>query len=478
MTNRNDDLGLLKNVDWITILAYILLVFAGWLSVYASVYDDSQAGILDLSQRSGMQVIWMGVCAVVIAVILLVDSRYYHMFSYPLYAFSILLLVAVLLFGKEINGAKSWIMIGPVAFQPTELAKFTTSLAIARYMSDYGFSFNKLSDFLRVVLILGLPFGLIVMQGDMGSAIVYVAFLIVLYREGFTGYIYVAILMITTLFILSFLVTPLSLLITILLFCTICEGIMNGHWREKCIYIAYTLLSSIAIFMLGNLILSDGISSYLAAEISILLSMGLVAMYAYRYKVRNIYLVLILLFSSIAFITITDYIFENVVQVHQQKRILDFLGVENDLRGWGYNVNQSKIAIGSGGLWGKGFLEGTQTKYRFVPEQSTDFIFCTVGEEWGFFGAALVLSLFCLLILRLIKMGERQVEPFGRIYCYSVASILFFHICINIGMTIGLVPVIGIPLPFFSYGGSSLVAFTILLFVAIKMDLTKRESAI
>ena len=476
MMNRRDNSTLLGSIDWITILVYVLLVFMGWLNIYASVYDDTQSGILDLSQRSGMQVVWMGVCAVVAMVILLVDSRYYHIFAYPLYGFSIMLLIAVLLFGVEVNGAKSWIMIGPVGFQPTELAKVTTALAIARYMSYYGFSFNKLSDFFRVAMILGLPFLIVVLQNDMGSAIVYTSFLIVLYREGFTGYIYVAVALIVTLFIMSFLITPVSMIILILLFCVVSEGIMNGEWRAKIIYLAYVLLISLVIFFISSICLDSAISMVTALEVSILLSMALVAMYAYRYRFRNISLFIVLLFSSIIFVAAIDYLFENVVQMHQQKRILDLLGIENDLRGWGYNVNQSKIAIGSGGVWGKGFLEGTQTKYKFVPEQSTDFIFCTVGEEWGFIGTMTVLALFCILIIRLMKMGERQLDPFGRIYCYSVASILFFHIFINIGMTIGLMPVIGIPLPFFSYGGSSLVAFTILLFIAIKMDLTKRES--
>ena len=235
----------------------------------------------------------------------------------------------------------------------------------------------------------------------------------------------------------------------------------------------FVSLLYLIVFLLGG-----HLSLYAAILIGVVLSLGLVAVYAYRYKIRNILLFVLLFFGSLAFTSTIEYGFNNILQIHQQKRILDLLGLESDLAHWGYNVNQSKIAIGSGGFAGKGFLEGTQTKFNFVPEQSTDFIFCTVGEEWGFLGSAFVILLFCMLIMRLIRMGERQMEPFGRIYCYCVASIFFFHVLVNIGMTIGLMPVIGIPLPFFSYGGSSMIAFTLLLFVAIRLDSAKSELTI
>ena len=237
-------------------------------------------------------------------------------------------------------------------------------------------------------------------------------------------------------------------------------------------------LGAILLYFGGNLLLESHLSVNAAVLVSVGVSLLFVAAYAYRNRLRNVWMYVGLFCGSLFFTLTVDYVFDNVLQVHQQKRILDLLGLESDLKGWGYNVNQSKIAIGSGGFFGKGFLNGTQTKYNFVPEQSTDFIFCTVGEEWGFVGSAAVAALFCLLILRLMKMGERQQEPFGRIYCYSVAAIFFFHVLINIGMTIGLMPVIGIPLPFFSYGGSSLIAFTVLLFVAVRLDATKRETII
>ena len=476
VSNRNSTL--VSGVDWVTILVYAVLVFLGWLNIYAAVYDESHAGIFDLGQRYGMQMVWIGVSFMLAVVILLVDDKYWHMLAYPLYWITILILIGVLFVGKEVNGARSWIVIGPVALQPTELVKFTTALALARYMSTYSFSIHKLSCLLQVGLILALPVGIIMLQNDTGSALVYGAFLFVLYREGFNGWVYVAAIMLVLLFVFSFLLTPETLLIVLILVCVTGEGIANGRWRLKLIYLAGVALGAILLYFGGNLLLESHLSVNAAVLVSVGVSLLFVAAYAYRNRLRNVWMYVGLFCGSLFFTLTVDYVFDNVLQVHQQKRILDLLGLESDLKGWGYNVNQSKIAIGSGGFFGKGFLNGTQTKYNFVPEQSTDFIFCTVGEEWGFVGSAAVAALFCLLILRLMKMGERQQEPFGRIYCYSVAAIFFFHVLIHIGMTIGLMPVIGIPLPFFSYGGSSLIAFTVLLFVAVRLDATKRETII
>ena len=476
VSNRNSTL--VSGVDWVTILVYAVLVFLGWLNIYAAVYDESHAGIFDLGQRYGMQMVWIGVSFMLAVVILLVDDKYWHMLAYPLYWITILILIGVLFVGKEVNGARSWIVIGPVALQPTELVKFTTALALARYMSTYSFSIHKLSCLLQVGLILALPVGIIMLQNDTGSALVYGAFLFVLYREGFNGWVYVAAIMLVLLFVFSFLLTPETLLIVLILVCVTGEGIANGRWRLKLIYLAGVALGAILLYFGGNLLLESHLSVNAAVLVSVGVSLLFVAAYAYRNRLRNVWMYVGLFCGSLFFTLTVDYVFDNVLQVHQQKRILDLLGLESDLKGWGYNVNQSKIAIGSGGFFGKGFLNGTQTKYNFVPEQSTDFIFCTVGEEWGFVGSAAVAALFCLLILRLMKMGERQQEPFGRIYCYSVAAIFFFHVLINIGMTIGVLPITGIPLPFFSYGGSSLIAFTVLLFVAVRLDATKRETII
>lgn len=458
-------------LDWITILVYTVLVLMGWVNIYAAVYDEAHSSIFDISQRYGMQLIWIGVSAFIAISILLIDDKYYHILAYPLYWFSILVLIGVLLFGKEVNGAKSWLF----GIQPSEFVKFTTALALARYMSSYSFDIRNLKHLLHVAILLGLPVLIVMLQNDTGSALVFGSFLFMLYREGFNGWVYVALLMIISLFIFSFLLEPTALLIVLILVCVVGEGMTNGNWRSKAIYLAGLALGSTLIYTVCQLLLSIDISWYLSILIAATLSIGVVILYAYRYKINNILTFILLFFGSLGFTYTVDYVFNNVLQIHQQKRILDLLGLESDLNHWGYNVNQSKIAIGSGGFTGKGFLEGTQTKFNFVPEQSTDFIFCTVGEEWGFIGSAIVIILFVILILRLIRMGERQQEPFGRIYCYCVASVFLFHITINIGMTIGIMPVIGIPLPFFSYGGSSLIAFTILLFVAIKLDASKHN---
>lgn len=467
---------MLGNVDWVAILIYLLLVLMGWFNIYAAVFDPTHTSMFDIHQRYGMQIVWIGVSLFIGLTIVLLDDKYYHMLAYPLYWISILVLIAVLFVGTEVNGAKSWITVGSVAIQPVEFVKFTTALVLARYMSNYNFSIHRFGSLLRVGVILGLPVLIIILQNDTGSAVVYAAFLFVLYREGFNNWVYVATVMIIALFIFSFLLNPITLLLILILVCVIGEAMVNGHLRDKIVYLASLALAFMAIHFGLNLLTRSNVSVYMSLLIAIVVSQIMVVVYAYRRRLRNVYIFVMLFFGSLLFTHTIDYVFDNVLQVHQQKRILDLLGLESDLKGWGYNVNQSKIAIGSGGLWGKGFLNGTQTKYNFVPEQSTDFIFCTVGEEWGFIGSFVVVTLFCLLIIRLMRMGERQHEPFGRIYCYGAAAIFLFHTLINIGMTIGLMPVIGIPLPFFSYGGSSFLAFTVLFFVAVKLDAAKRET--
>ena len=391
-------------LDWITILVYTVLVLMGWVNIYAAVYDEAHSSIFDISQRYGMQLIWIGVSAFIAISILLIDDKYYHILAYPLYWFSILVLIGVLLFGKEVNGAKSWLF----GIQPSEFVKFTTALALARYMSSYSFDIRNLKHLLHVAILLGLPVLIVMLQNDTGSALVFGSFLFMLYREGFNGWVYIALIMIISLFIFSFLLEPTALLIVLILVCVVGEGMTNGNWRSKAIYLAGLALGSTLIYTVCQLLLSIDISWYLSILIAATLSIGVVILYAYRYKINNILTFILLFFGSLGFTYTVDYVFNNVLRIHQQKRILDLLGLESDLSHWGYNVNQSKIAIGSGGFTGKGFLEGTQTKFNFVPEQSTDFIFCTVGEEWGFIGSAIVIILFVILILRLIRMGERQ----------------------------------------------------------------------
>lgn len=412
--------NIFHNIDWITVLLYLTLVFLGWVNIYAAVYDESHKSIFDISQRYGKQLIWIAAVIIIAIIILIIDAKYFSTFAYPIYVISIFSLLAVLVLGTRIAGSKSWFQIGAFSIQPAEFAKFATNLAIAKYLTTLNINLKKLKTIIKSLLIIGIPAILILLQHDMGSALVYSSFILVLYREGLSGSILILGVMIMVLFILT--------------------------------------------LILGKFIF-----------IGILAGIAFLMFFFIKRNRKNIYSIIGILILSIAFVFSVDYGFKNVLQAHQKKRIEILLGKKADLKGAGYNINQSKIAIGSGGFSGKGFLKGTQTKYNFVPEQSTDFIFCTVGEEWGFVGSFVIIFLFIALLIRLIKLAERQRSDFSRIYGYGVASILFFHVVVNIGMTIGLTPVIGIPLPFFSYGGSSLWAFTILLFIFLKQDANRLE---
>lgn len=412
--------SIFHNIDWWLVIMYLLLVFMGLLSIYSAVYDVDHPSLFDRTQRYGNQFFWIITAFILAFSIILIDVKFFTSFSYLIYGVSILLLIIVLLFGKEIAGSKSWIDFGFFSLQPAEFAKVATNLALAHYLSGLNINLKNPKVVFRSALLLFIPLILVLLQNDTGSAIVYLAFILVMYREGFSG---------------NFLI--IGAIIAVLFIFTLMVG--------KLLVMSVIAVISVALFIILQ-------------------------------KTRkNIFLLLGLFFFVFAFVYSVDYAFENVLQEHQKTRIEVLLGKKTDLKGAGYNVNQSLIAIGSGGFNGKGFLQGTQTKYKFVPEQSTDFIFCTVGEEWGFLGSTFVVVLFLTLLGRILFVAERQRSVFSRIYGYGVASILFFHFAINIGMTIGLAPVIGIPLPFFSYGGSSLWAFTILLFIFIKMDSYRLE---
>lgn len=407
--------NVLEHVDWTIVLIYVLMVLAGWLNIYAAVYNESHSSIFDLTQNYGKQLLWIGVSGVLAFIILLVDSRFYEVFSYIIYGLVLCLLLFVLVFARRVAGSASWIDIGSFKLQPAEFAKFATALAASRYLSGMNVNINRIKDKIKAGTILLVPMGLVLAQNDTGSALVFLSFVLVLFREGLPGSILVWGLITVIVFVISLLFQPLTIWIII------------GVLTILCVYL-FRKQTKMIITVVGIAILAVGMN----------ISVG--------------------------------YIFTNILEPHQKTRINVLLGKETDLKGSGYNVNQSKIAIGSGGFFGKGFLQGTQTKFDFVPEQSTDFIFCTVGEEWGFLGSAVIIFGYLFLLYKIIDSAERQRSAFSRIYGYCVASILFFHFTINIGMTIGLLPVIGIPLPFFSYGGSSLLAFTALLFVFIKLD--------
>lgn len=463
------------SVDWVMILLYVGLVLIGWMSICSASYDETAIDPYSFSHFYVKQVLWIGLSLVVALVVMLLDDKYYHMLAYPAYIGGLLVLIGTLLFGKEVNGAKAWIEFGFFSLQPVELVKIATALALARLMSSYSFSITRFGDLMRVATIILLPLLIIILQNDTGSGIVLCSFIFVLYREGLNKWLCIPFILIAALFIGSLILTPMTMLVLLILLCTIFEVLMNGEWQSRVIYLATLALTSIVIYLVANYLIGWPLSAYKALMGVTLLSMLVVVVYAYRAHLRNIFIVVAIFVGSMIFLPTTSFLFNEVLQPHQKDRIYSFLGIKNDPQGIDFNVNQSKIAIGSGGLTGKGFLEGTQVKYNFVPENHTDFIFCTVGEEWGFLGCLVVLAMYCTLILRLMRIGERQEEPFGRIYCYCVASILLFHLMVNVGMTIGLMPVMGIPLPFMSYGGSSLMAFTLLLFIAIRFDASRRR---
>ncbi|MGZ2368868.1 rod shape-determining protein RodA [Ancylomarina sp. YFZ004] len=470
----NRRVSLIKNLDWMTVMLYAILVFLGWINIYAAVYNEDHQSIFDATQRYGKQLIWIGAAFFIAIIILTIESKFYSAFAYPTLILMILLLLAVLVFGVKVNGARSWFQLGSIRFQPAEFAKFATNLAIARYLSQHNFKIHKIKSLFITGLILFTPAVLILMQNDTGSALVYSVFILVLYREGLSGFVLLLALLAAIFFIFTLIYSSFTVAILIVIIAAISLKMIGIHIKQ--IAIAFALLAgSFGTLWLINKGTGLQLGNFSLLVSSMILNAAPFLLYSYRNKIKNAALVLLLVIGSLFYTFSVSYIFNRILEPHQQQRINELLGIQSDPYGAGYNVNQSKIAIGSGGFNGKGFLNGTQTKFNFVPEQSTDFIFCTVGEEWGFLGSALVLILHLSLILRLIFLAERQRSSFSRIYGYGVASILFFHIAVNVGMTIGLAPVIGIPLPFFSYGGSSLWSFTILLFIFLRLDANRLE---
>ena len=408
-------------VDWLLVVLYAVVVLLGWLNIYAAVYDESSGySIFDPATNSGKQFIWIVVSVVVILLILLMDYSIFTIFPYFFYGLAIIMLIATVLFAREVNGAKAWLEFGPIKFQASELAKLATALTLAKFINDHNVKFNQLKPYFISFGLLVIPIVLIALQPDPGTILVFMSFLIAFYREGMDPTLIIMGIIAGAFFILTLLV-PKVLLIT-------------------------------GIFLVGFLI---------------------IGLLTYTYK--KAFIVFISMFFIVGYVFSVDKIMTDVLKPHQQNRIRVLINPNIDPQGAGWNITQSKIAIGSGGLFGKGFLEGTQTKYDFVPEQSTDFIFCTIAEEHGWMGSFLLVIIYMAILIRIIIIAERQKFRFTRVYGYFVAGILFFHFMINMGMTIGLFPVIGIPLPFFSYGGSSLLSFSVLLFVLIKLDAHRNQ---
>ncbi len=475
--------SIFRSLDWWTIGIYIALLAFGWISVCGASYTYGDNDILSLGTRSGMQIVWIGTSITLGFVLLMLDNKFYDTFAYVIYGVLLLLLFATIFNPHEIKGSRSWLVLGPLRLQPAEFAKFATALAVAKLMSTYGFDIHRWKDFAAACAIVMLPMLFIVGQKETGSALVYLSFFLMFYREGmpgsvlFTGVAMVVYFVVgirfgeTLIYPTPTPVGPFAVLTLVQLFSAGMVRIYCGDKRQSWLIIGYSLGATVLAVLFAEFVLPFNIVYVqLIATAALVLFLLYQALYT---RLRNYFLILIFTVGSVAFFYSASYVLNNVMEPHQRVRINVLLGLDEDLKGAGYNVHQSEIAIGSGGLRGKGFLNGTQTKLKYVPEQDTDFIFCTVGEEEGFVGSAGVLLLFLALILRLIKMAERQPFGFGRIYGYCVLSVFLFHVFINVGMVLGLTPVIGIPLPFFSYGGSSLWGFTLLLFIFLKIDASR-----
>ena len=508
--------GLKQSIDWKLIVCYLILVLIGWFNIYASVHSSEPASMFDFDSRSGKQFVWI-LTSIGIAVFILfvLSPRVYEGLSVPIYLFTLALLVAVIFLGIEVKGSRSWFEFGPVRFQPAEVSKISTSLMLATIMSQLGYRIGRAKDFIITALIILIPMLIIVAQSETGSALVYVGFIFMLYREGLSGWLIFMMGMAILLFILTLTASPFTSILVLAAVVSLCICLYTEKGKLW-LMIGVPLIALTACIpsmmnavidsyeagqagaaIVSNVMEANGILPggralgditaatetvvtesepfiYKIKPLYILLGILTVALpfmiyQAYRERSRFAFLAILSQIAGIALVFSADFLFNNVLQDHQRKRIEVLLGMKEDPAGVGYNVNQSMIAIGSGGLFGKGYLNGTQTTFGFVPEQSTDFIFCTIGEEWGFAGSAVVILLYVFLIWRIIYNAERSREGFTRIYGYCVACCIFMHLFINIGMTIGLMPVIGIPLPLISYGGSSLWGFTAMLFIFIAL---------
>lgn len=463
---------------------YVILVMCGWLSVCGASYDYGDPDFFSLSTRAGKQLMWIGCSFGLGFVLLMIEERFYDTYAYLIYGILLLLLFGTIFNPHEIKGSRSWIVLGPVSLQPAEFAKFATALALAKYIGEYTFSMEKGKNLMMALGIILVPMVLIVCQKETGSALVYLSFFLVLYREGMTGAVLFSGICAVVYFIVGIRFSEVmmpdectswgdfSVMTLIVIFSALLVKAYGKNYSRAFGYILLAGLGTILLGVLFSLYVIPYDVAVLQAFVFLALCIYLVYLFL-RERLRSYLYILFFALGSVGFFYSADYVFNDVLEPHQQVRIKVLLGMEDDPTGAGYNVNQSKIAIGSGGFLGKGFLNGTQTKLKYVPEQDTDFIFCTVGEEQGFVGASAVILLFSVFIWRLIWLAERQSSRSGRVYGYCVLSVFFFHLFVNVGMVLGLTPVIGIPLPFFSYGGSSLWGFTILLFVFLRIDASR-----
>jgi len=463
-----------RKLDWVTIALYLVLVLFGWMNIYSSSYQED-VGLFDLSTKYGMHMVWI-ITAFAIAFVIMsfISPKVYLWLSWPIYIFIAILLIAVIFLGIEVNGSKSWFAIGPIRFQPAEFSKISTSLALAYLMSKYNFSFSSKLDTIKAFATILIPIAFTLMEKETGSALVYLGFLLVFYRENMSGWVLVIGILSILLFILTLVSSPI---VTIIVLSGILVAIASLYARNHILTLLIGTAITVGVSFLPKVLKIEFLASrinlspdiFLVVVTAPLALIGLIISLLKKYPVlKNLLLGYL---CGLALIFSVQFVFDKVLQEHQKARIETLLGIKEDPMGVGYNVHQSMIAIGSGKLLGKGFLNGTQTRFDFVPEQSTDFIFCTIGEEWGFLGTLFVLAVYLTIITRIMRSAEKHTNKFTRIYGYCTASCILMHVIINISMTIGLMPVIGIPLPFLSYGGSSLWTFTILLFIYLRLDL-------
>lgn len=474
--------NILTSIDWFTVLLYVTLVVLGWLSIYSASFDFENTSFMNMSERAAKQMTWIGTSLALAFVIMMLDRNWSETFAYWIYFLIILLLLATLAVATDIKGSRSWLILGPVHLQPAEFSKFATALALAKLLGSYKFELKVPQNFLKAVGLILLPMLIIILQKEAGSALVFLGFFLVLYREGMTG----RILFFGVCAIIYFVInvryadlvwhgTPMGEFIVFVLIALFSLGMLAQYKKGRYFFRVISIIS------LSALIVGIALSFFLEFNLNwVVLSLlgvtvALLFLMYFKHRASSYLIIALFTLGSILYTFSVDYVFDKILQPHQQTRIQVTLGIIDDPSGAGYNVKQSQIAIGSGGLDGKGFLNGTQTRLKYVPEQDTDFIFCTIGEEKGFLGTITVLLLLLTLILRVIYLAERQKTTFNRVYAYCVAAIFFVHVAINIGMVIGITPVIGIPLPFFSYGGSSLWSFTIILFVLLRLDASRNE---
>lgn len=480
-TNTLDKKG---KADWFTISMYLLFVIMGWFNIYAASFDlENAVGMFDFSGRSGMQLVWMGTSLVLAFSLLKIDSAFFDTYAFLFYVAGIALLLVTLAVAPDIKGSRSWLVIGPVRIQPAEFMKFILALTVAKIFNIYNFQLMRFKNLISVALVILVPTIIVIMQSETGTALVYLSLILVLYREGLPGGFLFMGLSAVIYFVLTikFSETELGMLsvgeiMTVALIIIFTAGMVRNYLNRKDV--------PIIILLIGIVVAAVGFVLYklnfnLDIGLFAIIALALVSLYLVylllRFRKLKYFYILMFAVGSFLFVESSEYVFTDVLQPHQRMRIKVTLGMEKDLQGAGYHVDQSKIAIGSGGMFGKGYLNGTQTKLKYVPEQDTDFIFCTIGEEWGFLGSIIVLLLFIVFVFRLIYLSERQTTNFARVYGYGVVSIFLFHLMVNIGMVVGIMPVIGIPLPFFSYGGSSMWGFTLLLFIFLSLDKSRKR---